>query len=111
MNHDQVKGTVNDAAGRAKRQVGEWTGNDKAQVEGTMQQAKGKAQKAFGDVKEAAHNAKNDLDRKMRPVGKAYKELVGQWRNILPTETVCLHSLEPDEVETPDEELLTWGGE
>lgn len=27
-----------------------------------------------------------DLDRKIRPVGKAYKELVAQWRGISPTE-------------------------
>jgi uncharacterized protein YjbJ (UPF0337 family) len=59
MNKDQVKGTVNDAAGRAKRQVGEWTGDTSTQVEGAAQQVKGKAQKAWGDVKDAAQNAKN----------------------------------------------------
>ncbi len=52
-----------------------------------------------------------DLDRKIRPVGKAYKKLVEQWRHILPTESLCLHHIEPEEFETPDEELLTWGGE
>ena len=52
-----------------------------------------------------------DLDRKIRPVGRAYKELVEQWRHILPTESLCLHHLEPEEFETPDEELLTLGGE
>ena len=50
MNKDQVKGAVNDAAGRAKRQVGEWTGDTSTQVEGAAQQVKGKAQKAWGDV-------------------------------------------------------------
>ena len=35
-----------------------------------------------------------DLDRKLRPVGKAYKELVGQWRGVLPTESICLHPTE-----------------
>ena len=48
MDKDQVKGAVNDAAGRAKRQVGEWTGDTDAQVEGAAQQIKGKAQKAVG---------------------------------------------------------------
>ena len=52
-----------------------------------------------------------DLDRKIRPVGRAYKELVEQWRNILPTESLCLHHMEPEEFDTPDAELLTWGGE
>jgi beta-glucosidase/6-phospho-beta-glucosidase/beta-galactosidase len=28
-----------------------------------------------------------DLDRKIRPVGEAYKRLIGQWRDILPTES------------------------
>jgi uncharacterized protein YjbJ (UPF0337 family) len=57
MNKDQVKGAVNDAAGRVKRQVGEWTGDTNTQVEGAAQQVKGKAQKAWGNVKDAAQNA------------------------------------------------------
>jgi beta-glucosidase/6-phospho-beta-glucosidase/beta-galactosidase len=52
-----------------------------------------------------------DLDRKIRPVGKAYQELVAQWRHILPTESLCLHHMDPDEYQTSDEGLLTWGGE
>ena len=37
-----------------------------------------------------------DIDRKIRPVGAAYKKLVEQWRQILPTESLCLmnHTLE-----------------
>ncbi len=31
-----------------------------------------------------------DLDRKIRPVGKAYKELIENWRRVLPTQSVCL---------------------
>ncbi len=57
MNKDTVKGTVDDAAGRAKRQVGEWTGDTQTQVEGAAQQIKGKAEKAWGNVKDAAHDA------------------------------------------------------
>jgi uncharacterized protein YjbJ (UPF0337 family) len=57
MDKDRVKGAVNDAAGRARRQVGEWTGDTNAQVEGTVQQAKGKAQKVWGNVKDAARDA------------------------------------------------------
>lgn len=32
-----------------------------------------------------------DLDRKIRPVGKAYRELIRQWRTILPDESFGLH--------------------
>jgi uncharacterized protein YjbJ (UPF0337 family) len=63
MDKDRVKGAVNDAAGRAKRQVGEWTDNPDAQVEGTLQQAKGKMQKAVGTVKDAARDAQAEADR------------------------------------------------
>ena len=52
-----------------------------------------------------------DLDRRIRPVGKEYRKLIEQWRNILPTESLCLHSIEPAEFDPPDEGLLTWGGE
>lgn len=31
-----------------------------------------------------------DINRKIRPVGAAYKKLVEQWREILPTESLCL---------------------
>lgn len=31
-----------------------------------------------------------DLDRKPRAVGKAYKELISEWREVLPTQSVCL---------------------
>ena len=63
MDKDRVKGTVDDAAGRIKRQVGEWTGDTSAQVEGAAQQVKGKAEKAWGNVKDAARDAKDKSDR------------------------------------------------
>ncbi|MGB0066110.1 MAG: CsbD family protein [Terracidiphilus sp.] len=63
MDKDRVKGAINDAAGRAKRQVGEWTGDTNAQVEGSAQQIKGKVQKAVGNVKDAARNATENANR------------------------------------------------
>lgn len=63
MDKDRVKGTINDAAGRAKRQVGEWTDDPNAQLEGTAQQIKGKAQKAFGNMKDAARKANENANR------------------------------------------------
>jgi beta-glucosidase/6-phospho-beta-glucosidase/beta-galactosidase len=31
-----------------------------------------------------------DLDRKIRPVGSAYKKLIADWRSVLPMQSVCL---------------------
>jgi len=59
MDKNIVKGTIDDVAGRAKRQVGEWTGDTNTQVAGAAQQVKGKAEKAWGTVKDAALDAKN----------------------------------------------------
>jgi uncharacterized protein YjbJ (UPF0337 family) len=61
MNTDQVKGTIDDAAGRAKRQIGEWTGDANAQLEGLGQQMKGKAEKVWGTAKEAAQQGHQEL--------------------------------------------------
>ena len=31
-----------------------------------------------------------DLDRRIRPVGEAYRRLIADWRTVLPTQSVCL---------------------
>lgn len=62
MNSDKVKGSIDDAAGRAQRQTGEWTGDKRSQVEGAARQIKGKAEKAVGNVRDALHNAGKDRD-------------------------------------------------
>ena len=31
-----------------------------------------------------------DLDRKIRPVGEAYKQLIAEWQDVLPTQSLCL---------------------
>jgi uncharacterized protein YjbJ (UPF0337 family) len=59
MNDDKIKGTLDDAAGRAKRQVGEWTGDTKTQAEGAAQQVKGKVEKVVGNVRDAVKDATN----------------------------------------------------
>ena len=61
MDKDRVKGAIDDAAGRVKRQVGEWTDDPGAQAEGAAQQVKGKAEKAWGNVKDAARDAKDNV--------------------------------------------------
>ncbi len=65
MNTDKVKGAMDDVAGRAKRQAGEWTGDVNKQMDGAAQQVKGKAEKAWGNLKDAAHQGSqgsNDAD-------------------------------------------------
>jgi beta-glucosidase/6-phospho-beta-glucosidase/beta-galactosidase len=52
-----------------------------------------------------------DLNRKIRPVGKAYKELVDQWRHILPVDSFTLHKPEHDETATEETMTLKWGYE
>ncbi|MEI6487049.1 MAG: family 1 glycosylhydrolase [Sphingomonadales bacterium] len=41
-----------------------------------------------------------DLDRRIRPVGRAYQQLIAQWRDVLPTQSLCLTVpvVMPDEV-------------
>lgn len=61
MDKDRIKGKAEDIAGRAKRQVGEWTGDNDTQAEGTMDQLKGKARNTMGKMKDAARDAADDL--------------------------------------------------
>ncbi len=57
MNRDQVKGTIDEVAGGAKRKAGALTGNTKLEVEGMVQQAKGKVENAWGKTKGAVRDA------------------------------------------------------
>jgi len=67
MDKDRIEGKVDDMKGRAKRQVGEWTDDEKLQAEGTADQMKGKAQNAFGKAKDAVRDAADDVkDRDRR---------------------------------------------
>jgi uncharacterized protein YjbJ (UPF0337 family) len=59
MDKDRIKGTMDDAAGRVKRQAGEWTGNPNTQAEGAAQQIKGKTEKAVGQIKDAVRDAQD----------------------------------------------------
>ena len=56
---DKIKGTTNEAIGKAKQGVGEAVGSDRLQGEGAVQEIKGKGQKAVGDVKQAVKDAAN----------------------------------------------------
>ena len=56
---DKIKGTANEAMGKAKQGVGEAVGSDRLQGEGAIQEVKGKGQKALGDAKDATKDAVN----------------------------------------------------
>lgn len=64
MDKNRIKGKMDEIAGRAKRQAGEWTGDTQAQGEGTVDEIKGRAENAWGKVKDSARNLKDDMDRK-----------------------------------------------
>ena len=74
MDKDRVKGAMDDAVGRAKRQVGEWTGDTQTQAEGAAQQVKGKAEKAWGGVKDAVRDARTDADREKERRAEAERD-------------------------------------
>lgn len=63
MNKDRVEGKVKDVAGRAERQVGEWTGDQDAQVKGAAKQVEGKVQNAWGKAKDAVKKPITPADK------------------------------------------------
>jgi uncharacterized protein YjbJ (UPF0337 family) len=56
---DKVKGTANEAMGKAKQKIGEATGSERLEGEGAIQEVKGKGQKAVGDAKDMTKDAIN----------------------------------------------------
>ncbi|MET4290051.1 uncharacterized protein YjbJ (UPF0337 family) [Bradyrhizobium sp. LB8.2] len=54
---DKIKGTANEAMGKAKQGIGEATGSDRMKGEGAVQEVKGKGQRAMGDAKDVAKDA------------------------------------------------------
>ena len=67
MDKDRIKGKMEDVAGRAERQAGEWTGDKKAQAEGLKHQIKGKARNAAGQIKDAARDVAKEANRENPP--------------------------------------------
>jgi uncharacterized protein YjbJ (UPF0337 family) len=82
MDKDRVKGKMDDAAGRIKRQVGEWTGDTDAQAKGAAQQIKGKAENAWGKMKDAARDAEKETKQeRWRPASDDEEEEQEKQRN------------------------------
>ena len=68
MDKDRVKGTMDDAAGRVKRQVGEWTGDSELQAEGASPASKGQGGKCLGQ----------DQGRRPRRRGQGHRQTSGK---------------------------------
>ena len=53
-----------------------------------------------------------DLDRKIRPVGKAYRELISDWREVLPTQSICLsvplRAIDGEELREEEADPVLW---
>jgi len=60
MDKDRLNGTIDEVVGRTKRQIGEWTGDKDAQVDGAIQELKGKAKKTWGRFKDASRDLKEE---------------------------------------------------
>ncbi len=66
MDKNRIKGKMDEIAGRAKRQAGEWTGDTQSQSEGALDEIKGRAENTWGKVKDSARNLKDDMNRPER---------------------------------------------
>ena len=62
MNKTQVKGTIDEVMGSAKRKTGELTGNRTLQMKGILQQAKGQVENTIGKTKEALCDVIKDTE-------------------------------------------------
>jgi len=58
MNKNQIKGTVQDLAGRVQEEAGKLLGSKTQQAKGILNQVTGKAEKRLGDVQDYVHEAK-----------------------------------------------------
>jgi len=63
MNDDQLKGRVDEAAGKAKKTAGKVVGNDSLKNRGRVEEAAGKVRATYGDAKSDLEKDKNDLER------------------------------------------------
>ena len=65
-------GMIDDAVGRARRQLAEWTGDTEEQLKGAAQQVKGKSEEAIGKirdvVREKTHRKNRDTEDQHEPI-------------------------------------------
>lgn len=64
MNKDQVKGRVDEMAGKAQKNLGRAVDSPKHEVKGVAKEQKGKVQKTFGDAKDNVNQDRAMAHRK-----------------------------------------------
>ena len=60
---DKIQNKAQEVSGKAKKSVGDATGNERLQAEGVKDQAAAKAKKAGESVKDAAKDVRDGLDK------------------------------------------------
>jgi uncharacterized protein YjbJ (UPF0337 family) len=70
MDNNRAEGKLKDVKGRVKRQVGEWTDNEKLQGEGMADQAEGKVQNTFGRAKDKVEDFADDVKDKFNETNR-----------------------------------------
>jgi uncharacterized protein YjbJ (UPF0337 family) len=63
---DRLEGGFDKAKGNVKQAWGDGTGDDQTKAEGMVDEAKGSAKQAWGDLKDAAGDLKDDVERSTR---------------------------------------------
>lgn len=74
MDKNRTEGKMKDIKGRIKRQVGEWTDNEKLQGEGALDQAEGKVQNTFGQAKDKVREIGHDVKESTKPSAEPAKD-------------------------------------
>ena len=93
---DKVKGAANEAVGKAKEKIGEATGNERLEGEGTIQEVKGKGQQALGDAKQATKDAVNRAGRRSEQEALISLNIrVGRDRPSRPVFSLSMHGGDP----------------
>ncbi|MGH9412810.1 MAG: hypothetical protein ACRD0Y_03630 [Terriglobales bacterium] len=60
---EEWEGELKDMQGRAERQAGEWSGDDKQKARGAAKQAEGKTEKVVGKIKNKVQKVRKNLDK------------------------------------------------
>lgn len=71
FNNDEVEGKYDQAKGKVKEKVGEWTGNDELEAEGEADHASGETQETWGKVKRGVSETVDSVGEAISDVGKS----------------------------------------
>lgn len=63
MNQDEIKGKAEQAKGKVKEKVGEWTDDPELEAEGIVDQASGEVREKVGTAKRKAEDVADELTK------------------------------------------------